>query len=91
MKWNNIFHALGALGCISGVFGLYSYGWPVWQWPVIAFIWIVCSYINVWHVHRVHKDNEELRKDLINSIERLAKADTRAWEAEMKLANANKK
>lgn len=91
MKWNNILHAFGALGCISGVFGLFSYGWHVWQWPAIALLWIITSYINVWSAHRLHNENQRIHKELINSIEQLAKADTRAWEAEWKLAKADKK
>lgn len=91
MKWNNILHLIGALGCISGIFGLYSYGWPVWQWPMIALIWIVSSYTNAWSAHRIHRENKRLHNELINSIEQLAKADTRAWDAEWKLAKADKK
>jgi uncharacterized membrane protein len=91
MKWNNIMHALGALGCIGGIIGMYSNGWLVWQWPAIALLWIITSYMNAWSAHRANREVDTLFKDKLDMIEELSKADTRAWEAEMKLAKADKK
>ena len=89
MKWNNIMHALGALSSIAGIYGLYGYGPHVWQWPAIALLWIITSYINTRSAYRANQETERLHKDLLYSIEQLAKADMRTWEAEMKLAKAN--
>jgi hypothetical protein len=86
MKWNNIMHTLGALGCIGGIIAMYNNGWLVWQWPAIALLWIITSYINTRSAYRANQETERLHKDLLYNIEQLAKADMRTWEAEMKLA-----
>jgi uncharacterized membrane protein len=89
MKWNSIFHALGALGCIGGIIGLHSHGWLVWQWPTIALLWIISSYANAWSVYRANQEKHILTKEKLDMIEELSKADLRTWEVEMKLAKAN--
>ena len=86
MKWNNIFHIAGAVGCILGTFALASYGWHIWQWPAIALLWIVNSYIHAWSAHRSNAEVERLHKDLMYNIEQLSKQELKTWEAEMKLA-----
>jgi hypothetical protein len=91
MKWNNIFHALGAIGCIAGMYAFHNNGWVIFQWPAIALLWIINSYINASTANRANRKADELHKDLMHNIEELAKADTRAWAAEMKLAKAGKK
>ena len=89
MKWNNIIHTLGALGCIGGIVGMYSNGWYVWQWPAIALLWIISSYINAWSAYRANQEKHILTKEKLDMIEELSKADLRTWEVEMKLAKAN--
>jgi uncharacterized membrane protein len=91
MKWNSIFHALGALGCIGGIIGLHSHSWLVWQWPTIALLWIISSYTNAWSAHKANREVDTLYKDKLDMIESVTKAETRAWEAEWKLAKADKK
>ena len=86
MKWNNIFHALGAIGAIGGIYGLHAAGWVVWQWPAIALLWIITSYINVQSAHRSNAEVERLHQKLMESIEHLSKQELKTWEAEMKLA-----
>ena len=90
MKWNNIFHTLGALGCIAGIFGLMSYGWHIWQWPGIALMWIITSYFNAAYVSSLKKTIEQLDKERADLIDQNIKMETRAWNAEMKLAKADK-
>jgi uncharacterized membrane protein len=91
MKWNNILHIISAIGCIGGIIGMYSNGWLIWQWPAIALLWVISSYINAWSAHRANRDVETLYKEKLDMIEELTKSDMRAWEAEWKLAKANKK
>lgn len=86
MKVANILHIAGAAGCIGGIIGLYSAGWLVWQWPVIALLWIISSYMNAWSANRSNKEVERLHKDLMYNIEQLSKQELKTWEAEMKLA-----
>ena len=91
MKWNNIFHTLGALGCIGGIIGMYSNGWLVWQWPAIALLWIITSYFNAAYASNLKRTIEQLDKERVEIIEQNIKLEGRAWEAEMKLAKADKK
>jgi hypothetical protein len=91
MKWNNILHALAAIGCILGIYNLHNAGWQVWQWPAVALMWILVSYINCWSNYDYQRKLEELRKELYNSIDKYAKADTRAWMAEMQLEKSKQK
>jgi hypothetical protein len=91
MKWNNIFHTLGALGCIVGIFGMVSYGWHVWQWPMVALLWIITSYFNASYAGNLKKTIEQLDKERAELIDRNIKMETRVWEAEMKLTKALKK
>ena len=91
MKWNNIMHALGALGCIGGIIAMYSNGWLVWQWPAIALLWITTSYINAWSAYRANREVDTLFKDKLDLIEELTKSDMRAWSAEAKLDREGKK
>ena len=86
MKWNNIFHIAGAVGCIGGIYGLHSAGWVMWQWPVIALLWIISSYVNVLSAHRSNAEVQRLHEQLMHNIEQLSKQELKTWEAEMKLA-----
>jgi hypothetical protein len=52
MKINNILHIIGAIGCIGGIFGMYSYGYHIWQWPAIALLWVASSYMNAWSAYK---------------------------------------
>ena len=91
MKFNTVMHILGAIGCIAGIYGLRNAGYVVWQWPMIALIWILSSYINVYFNHKQSRIIEKLDKERWELIEQNIKLESRAWEAEMKLAKADKK
>jgi hypothetical protein len=82
MKLNNIFHAIGAIGCIVGIYGLHNN----WLWPVVALIWITGSYVNAWHGHRQTKLIEQLDKERTELIGENIKLEGKLWEAEMKIA-----
>ena len=86
MKVANILHIAGALGCIGGIIGFAGMGWHVWQWPAIALLWLINSYINAWSAHRNSAEVQRLHKDLMYNIEQLSKQELKTWEAEMKLA-----
>jgi hypothetical protein len=91
MKWNNILHTIAAIGCIGGIFGTYNSGWIMWQWPMIALLWVTSSYINAWSAYRANQEKHILTKEKLDMIEELSKADLRAWTAEMRLDKANGK
>ena len=85
-KWTIILHSLGALGCIGGIFGLASYGWIVFQWPIIALVWIVTSFVNAMAVDRLEK-NEKLMDERHNDLnEQLVKAQTELHKAQFSKA-----
>ena len=86
MKLNNIFHAIGAIGCIVGIYGLHNESFHIWQWPVVALIWITVSYVNAWHGHRQTKLIEQLDKERTELIGANIKLEGKLWEAEMKIA-----
>lgn len=79
MRWINIFHFLGILGC----FPLFLKDWHL---ASIISIWIISSYLNSLSSHRVKLEKEELQRDRKDLIQKISKLETRAWEAEMKLA-----
>ena len=86
MKVANILHIAGAVGCIGGIWGLHTAGWIMWQWPAIALLWLINSYINTWSAHRSSSEVQRIHKDLMYNIEQLTKQELKTWEAEMKLA-----
>jgi hypothetical protein len=83
MKWNNIVHTLGAIGCIGGIFTTAT------CWPAIALLWIISSYFNTAYAHNLKNGIEQLDKERVEMIEQNIKLEGRLWEAEMKLAKAN--
>lgn len=75
-KLTIILHSLGAIACIGGIIGLISYGWIVFQWPLIALIWIITSFINSMTIERL-ETNEKLMDERHNElIEQLSNAQT---------------
>lgn len=86
MKVNNFLHIIGAIGCIGGIYGFHNAGWVIWQWPAIALLWVISSYINAWSAHRSNTEVQRLHIDLMYNIEQLSKQELKTWEAEMKLA-----
>jgi uncharacterized membrane protein len=55
MKMNNFGHAVGAIGCIGGIYGLHNESYHIWQWPVIALLWCISSYVSAYSAHRANK------------------------------------
>ena len=88
MKLNNIFHAIGAIGCILGIYGLRNESYHIWQWPVVALIWILSSYINTANSNRQSKLIEKLDAERNELIGKNIKQEGKLWEAELLLAKA---
>ena len=86
MKVTNILHTLGAIGCIGGIVGTSHMGWNIWQWPVISLLWLISSWFSTLTYRRYQKLSDELDMERRNLVDKLHKADTRAWDAEMNLA-----
>ena len=91
MKFNTIIHALGAIACIAGIYGLRNAGYVVWQWPGIALLWVLSSYINASFTHKQTRLVEKLDKERNELIEKLHESELRRWETEIRLADASKK
>ena len=91
MKFNTFIHALGAIGCIAGIYGLHNAGYIVWQWPAIALLWIVSSYINAYFNNKQSRLIDKLDKERNELIEKLHESELRRWETEIRLADASKK
>jgi len=87
MKTNNIFHALGAVGCILGMFGVTHYS----IWPGIALLWIIASYFNAAYANNLKKQIEKLDSERKELIDNNIKLEGQLWDCEMKLGLANKK
>lgn len=86
MKVTNIMHLMGAIGCIGGIYGLHDMSWHIWQWPAIALLWLVSSYISSLSAYRNREEVHRLHNDLLYNIEQLSKQELKTWEAEIKLA-----
>lgn len=86
MKLNNIFHAFGAIGCILGIYGLHNESYHIWQWPAVALIWILSSYINTANSNRQSKLIDKLDADRNELIGKNIKLEGKLWEAELKSA-----
>ena len=86
MKLNTILHGIAAIGCIVGIYNLYNAGWAVSQWPIVALIWIVSSYINVAYSRRQSKLIDQLDKERTELIGANIKLEGKLWESEMKMA-----
>jgi preprotein translocase subunit SecY len=80
MKWNNILHALAAVGAVVGIFTAAAY------WPCIALIWIAVSFINAARAHQLSKEIEKIDSDRKELISNNIKLEGRLWDAEMKSA-----
>ena len=73
-KVSIILHAAGFIGGIFGAIGLYSYGWTVYQWPIISCLWIVSSFISGLTIGRLESDmkildivHEDMRDQLVKT------------------------
>ena len=91
MKSINIIHTLGAIGCIGGIVGTSGMGWQIWQWPAIAALWVLSSWMYALAMHRRESEIKSIHKENISLIEQLSKEQMKTWDAEMRLAKASKK
>ena len=67
-------HTLGLIGCVCGAIGLNNYSWVIWQWPIIAGIWVLSSFISMFTVSRLEADmklmdrmHEDMRDELVKT------------------------
>lgn len=84
MKWQNIFHAIGALSCIISMATLSNQGVAYWSIPVVALIWVIVSYINASTVHRYSKIIDDLMKEKTELRSQLSEHERTIWEQKFK-------
>lgn len=86
MNWNKVFHIAGGIGCALGVFGLWSYGWQVWQWPAIALIWCISSYTASLASQRWEDLCKQMSGDVKRISDTLVREQNERFKAEFELA-----
>ena len=79
-----ILHTLGLLGCVAGAIGLNNYSWVIWQWPIIAGIWVLSSFISMFTVSRLEADIKLMDMLYEATREQLVKTQTALHKEQLK-------